>query len=56
MNYIINDELRDSLIGLIILIQTAIDEDECLELSNGEMYKFPYLDDLKHDLYNLKES
>ena len=55
MKYIIDGELKDSLIGLIILIQTATNEDEYLELSNGEIYKFPYLDNLKYDLYNLKE-
>lgn len=52
MSYIISKELRDSLIGLIILIQT-ITEDECVFLENGKIYRFPFLEELKRDLYEL---
>lgn len=52
MSYIISKELRDSLIGLIILIQ-SITEDECVLLKDGKIYRFPFLEELKRDLYEL---
>lgn len=52
MNYIIDEDLRDSLIGLIKLIQKAT-ENEYLFLKNGKVYRFPYLDKIVKDLYEL---
>jgi hypothetical protein len=52
MSYIISKELRDSLIGLIILIQN-ITEDEYVLLENGKIYRFPFLEELKRDLEEL---
>lgn len=52
MKYIIDEELRDSLIGLIILIQKASSNDK-LFLSDGRIFKVPYLSEIKNDLYEL---
>ena len=55
MSYIISKELRDSLIGLIILVQT-ITENDYIFLKNGEVYRFPFLEELKRDLYELNRN
>lgn len=54
MKYIIDEELRDSLIGLIIVIQKASSNDK-LFLSDGRIFKVPYLLEIKNDLYDLKK-
>lgn len=54
MKYIIDEELRDSLIGLIIIIQNASDKDR-LFLSDGRIFRVPYLSKMKKDLYDLKK-
>lgn len=63
-DYIIDDELRDSLIGLLILLQKHSEKDyqkfsgsytNRLLLDNGKELKLPYLSDLQTDLENLDE-
>lgn len=54
MSYIIKEELRDSLIGLIILLKKAT-ENDYLFLKNGKVYKFPYLKELINELEELNE-
>ena len=51
MMYIISEDLRDVLIGLIIVIQNASYDD--IWLKNGKIIKVPYLKEIKKDLYNL---
>lgn len=50
--YIISEDLRDVLIGLIIVIQNASYDDK-IWLKNGKIIKVPYLKEIKKDLYNL---
>ena len=63
-NYIIDSGLRDSLIGLLILLQKYSEKDyqkfsdsytNRLLLANGKELKLPYLSDLQNDLENLDE-
>ena len=63
-DYIIDGELRDSLIGLLILLQKYSEKDyqkfsdsytNRLLLDNGKELKLPYLSDLQNDLENLDE-
>ena len=63
-DYIIDGELRDSLIGLLILLQKYSEKDyqkfsdsytNRLLLANGKELKLPYLSDLQNDLENLDE-
>lgn len=63
-DYIIDGELRDSLIGLLILLQKHSEKDyqkfsgsytNRLLLDNGKELKLPYLSDLQTDLENLDE-
>ena len=62
--YLISEELRDSLIGLLILLQKHSEKDyhrfsdsytNRLLLDNGKELKLPYLSDLQTDLENLDE-
>ena len=61
-DYIIDSELRDSLIGLLILLQKYSEKDyqkfsdsytNRLLLANGKELKLPYLSGLQTDLENL---
>lgn len=63
-DYILDGELRDSLIGLLILLQKHSEKDyqkfsgsytNRLLLDNGNELKLPYLSDLQTDLENLDE-
>lgn len=63
-DYIIDSELRDSLIGLLILLQKHSEKDyhrfsdrytNRLILDNGKELKLPCLSDLQTDLENLDE-
>ena len=63
-DYIIDSGLRDSLIGLLILLQKYSEKDyqkfsdsytNRLLLANGKELKLPYLSDLQNDLENLDE-
>ena len=63
-DYIIDGELRDSLIGLLVLLQKHSEKDyqkfsdsytNRLLLANGKELKLPYLSDLQNDLENLDE-
>ena len=63
-DYIIDGELRDSLIGLLIILQKYSEKDyqkfsdsytNRLLLANGKELKLPYLSDLQTDLENLDE-
>lgn len=62
--YLISEELRDDLIGLILLLQKHSEKDyqkfsdsytNRLLLANGKELKLPYLSDLQTDLENLDE-
>lgn len=53
MDYIIKEDLRDSLIGLIIIIEKA-SEDDKLILSDGKIFNVPFLNEMKNDLKNLE--
>ena len=62
--YLISEELRDSIIGLLILLQKHSEKDyhrfsgsytNRLLLDNGKELKLPYLSDLQADLENLDE-
>ena len=62
--YLISEELRDSIIGLLILLQKYSEKDyhrfsdsytNRLLLANGKELKLPYLSDLQNDLENLDE-
>jgi len=62
--YLISEELRDSIIGLLILLQKHSEKDyhrfsgsytNRLLLDNGKELKLPYLSDLQTDLENLDE-
>lgn len=63
-DYIIDSGLRDSLIGLLVLLQKYSEKDyqkfsdsytNRLLLANGKELKLPYLSDLQNDLENLDE-
>lgn len=63
-DYIIDGELRDNLIGLLVLLQKHSEKDyqkfsdsytNRLLLANGKELKLPYLSDLQTDLENLDE-
>ena len=63
-DYIIDGELRDNLIGLLILLKKHSEKDyqkfsdsytNRLLLANGKELKLPYLSDLQTDLENLDE-
>ena len=63
-DYIIDGELRDNLIGLLVLLQKYSEKDyqkfsdsytNRLLLANGKELKLPYLSDLQNDLENLDE-
>lgn len=63
-DYIIDGELRDSLIGLLILLQKHSEKDyhrfsgsytNRIILDDGKELKLPYLSDLQSDLENLDE-
>lgn len=63
-DYIIDGELRDNLIGLLVLLQKHSEKDyqkfsdsytNRLLLDNGKELKLPYLSDLQTDLENLDE-
>lgn len=62
--YLISEELRDALIGLLILLQKHSEKTyhkysgsytNRLLLDNGKELKLPYLSDLQTDLENLDE-
>jgi len=62
--YLISEELRDSIIGLLILLQKHSEKTyhkysgsytNRLLLDNGKELKLPYLSDLQADLENLDE-
>lgn len=62
--YLISEELRDSLIGLLILLQKHSEKDyhrfsdsytNRILLADGKELKLPYLSDLQTDLENLDE-
>lgn len=62
--YLISEELRDSIIGLLILLQKHSEKTyhkfsgsytNRLLLDNGKELKLPYLSDLQTDLENLDE-
>jgi len=62
--YLISEELRDSIVGLLILLQKHSEKDyhrfsgsytNRLLLDNGTELKLPYLSDLQTDLENLDE-
>ena len=62
--YLISEELRDSLIGLLILLQKHSEKTyhkysgsytNRIILDNGKELKLPYLSDLQTDLENLDE-
>lgn len=50
--YAISEDMRDVLIGLIILIEN-VSVDERIWLKNGKVVRVPYLKKIKKDLYNL---
>ena len=61
--YLISEELRDSIIGLLILLQKHSEKDyqkfsdsytNRLLLANGKELKLPYLSGLQTDLENLE--
>ena len=63
-DYILDGELRDSLIGLLILLQKHSEKQyhkysgsytNRIILDNGKELKLPYLSDLQTDLENLDE-
>ena len=63
-DYIIDGELRDNLIGLLVLLKKHSEKDyqkfsdsytNRLLLANGKELKLPYLSDLQTDLENLDE-
>lgn len=63
-DYIIDGELRDNLIGLLVLLQKHSEKDyqkfsdsytNRLLLANGKELKLPCLSDLQTDLENLDE-
>ena len=63
-DYIIDGELRDNLIGLLVLLQKHSEKDyqkfsdsytNRLLLANGKELKLPYLSGLQTDLENLDE-
>ena len=63
-DYIIDGELRDNLIGLLVLLQKHSEKDyqkfsdsytNRLLLANGKELKLPYLSGLQTDLENLEE-
>ena len=62
--YLISEELRDSIIGLLILLQKhsektyhkySMSYTNRIILDNGKELKLPYLSDLQTDLENLDE-
>lgn len=62
--YLISEELRDSIIGLLILLQKHSEKiyhkysgsyTNRILLDNGKELKLPYLSDLQTDLENLDE-
>lgn len=62
--YLISEELRDSIIGLLILLQKHSEKTyhkysgsytNRIILDNGKELKLPYLSDLQTDLENLDE-
>lgn len=62
--YLISEELRDSIIGLLILLQKHSEKQyhkysgsytNRILLDNGKELKLPYLNDLQTDLENLDE-
>ena len=62
--YLISEELRDSIIGLLILLQKHSEKTyhkysgsytNRILLDNGKEFKLPYLTDLQTDLENLDE-
>ena len=62
--YLISEELRDSLIGLLILLQKHSEKTyhkysgnytNRILLADGKELKLPYLSDLQNDLENLDE-
>ena len=62
--YLISEELRDSIVGLLILLQKNSEKTyhkysgsytNRLLLDNGKELKLPYLSDLQNDLENLDE-
>lgn len=62
--YLISEELRDSIIGLLILLQKHSEKTyhkysgsytNRILLDNGKELKLPYLTDLQTDLENLDE-
>lgn len=62
--YLISEELRDSIIGLLILLQKHSEKTyhkysgsytNRIILDNGKELKLPYLSDLQNDLENLDE-
>lgn len=62
--YLISEELRDSIIGLLILLQKHSEKTyhkysgsytNRIILDNGKDLKLPYLSDLQTDLENLDE-
>lgn len=62
--YLISEELRDSIIGLLILLQKHSEKQyhkysgsytNRIILDNGKELKLPYLSDLQNDLENLDE-
>ena len=63
-DYIISQDLRDSLIGLLILLQKNSEKTyhkysgsytNRLLLDNGKELKLPFLNELQNDLTNLEE-
>lgn len=53
MNYIIDERLRDSLIGLIIIVEKASENDKLI-LYDGKIFNVPFLNEMKTDLKNLE--
>ena len=62
--YLISEELRDSIVGLLILLQKNSEKTyhkysgsytNRIILDNGKELKLPYLSDLQTDLENLDE-
>lgn len=62
--YLISEELRDSIVGLLILLQKHSEKTyhkysgsytNRIILDNGKELKLPYLSDLQTDLENLDE-
>lgn len=63
-DYIIGEELRDTIIGLLILLQKNSEKTyhkysgsytNRLLLDNGKELKLPFLNEIQSDLYNLPE-